>query len=82
MPGCFSWFNSGVGYIMIVKLITNIRNALMNCQEIERLKRDRNETLNYRRKLLKKGKDVLAYKMQKKVDYITETIKYMQAAGG
>jgi hypothetical protein len=54
----------------------------MNCQEIERLKRDRNETVNYRRKLLKKGKEVLAYKMQKKVDYITETIKFMQAAGG
>ncbi len=54
----------------------------MNCQEIERLKRDRNETLNYRKKLLKKGKEVLAYKMQKKVDYINETINYLQATGG
>ena len=68
--------------MIVIKLITNIRNAFMNCQEIERLKRDRNETVNYRRKLLKKGKDVLAYKMQKKVDYITEAIKFMQAAGG
>lgn len=52
----------------------------MACQEIERLKRDRNETLHYRIRLLKKGKSDLAYKMQRKADYITETIRYLQTA--
>lgn len=49
-------------------------------REIERLKRDKRETLYYQRRLLKRGKSDLAYKMQKKIDYMTETIRYMQAA--
>lgn len=49
-------------------------------KEIERLKRDKRETLNYQKRLLKKGKSDLAYKMQKKADYITETIRFMQQA--
>lgn len=52
---------------------------LMNCQSVERLKRDRKETLHYRKKLLKKGKDVLAAKMLKKVSYIDQHLSDMQA---
>jgi len=51
----------------------------MNCQSVERLKRDRKETLHYRKKLLKKGKDVLAAKMLKKVSYIDQHLSDMQA---
>lgn len=52
---------------------------LMNCQSVERLKRDRKETLHYRKKLLKKGKDVLAAKMLKKVSYIDQHLSDMEA---
>ena len=38
----------------------------MRLQEIERLKKDRNETSHYRERLLKKGKSDKAFKMQKK----------------
>lgn len=51
----------------------------MNCQSVERLKRDRKETLHYRKKLLKKGKDVLAAKMLKKVSYIDQHLSDMEA---
>ena len=51
----------------------------MNCQSIERLKRDRKETLHYRKKLLKKGKDVLASKMLKKVAFIDQHLSDIQA---
>jgi hypothetical protein len=50
--------------------------------EIDRLKKDRNETLNYRTRLLKKGKTDLASKMQKKADYIKDTINYLRATAG
>ena len=39
----------------------------MSYIQIERLKKDKNEAIYYQRKLLKKGKDVLAYKMSKKI---------------
>lgn len=52
---------------------------LMNCQSIERLKRDKKETLHYRKKLLKKGKTILAAKMLKKADYIDQHLTDMQA---
>jgi hypothetical protein len=68
--------------MIVSSLITTIRNTFMHCQEIERLKRDRNATMNYRQRCLKKGKETLAYKMQKKVDYITETIYQMQSTAG
>jgi uncharacterized protein YoxC len=68
--------------MIVITLITNIGKAFMNCQEIERLKKDRNEILHYRKNLLKKGKETLAYKMQRKAEYIDETIRYMRAAGG
>lgn len=51
----------------------------MNCQSIERLKRDKKETLHYRKKLLKKGKTVLAAKMLKKASYIDQHLSDMQA---
>ena len=51
----------------------------MNCQSVERLKRDRKETLHYRKKLLKKGKDVLAAKMLKKVSYIDQHLSDREA---
>ena len=38
--------------------------------QIERLKKDKNDAIYYQRKLRRKGKDVLAYKMQKKIDQI------------
>jgi len=44
----------------------------MRLQEIERLKKDRNETSHYREKLLKKGKSDKAFKMQKKIEYLDE----------
>ena len=64
---------------MMVLISTYLKELSMS-KEIERLKRDKRETLYYQKRLLKKGKSDLAYKMQKKVDYITETIPFMQAA--
>lgn len=64
---------------MIVSILTTLRNMLMNCQSIERLKRDKKETLHYRKKLLKKGKDVLAAKMLKKASYIDQHLTEMIA---
>ena len=51
----------------------------MNCLSIERLKRDRKETLHYRRKLLNRGKDVLAKRMTQKLAKIDEHIFEMKA---
>lgn len=42
--------------------------------QIERLKRDKKEALHYCNKLLKKGNDVLAYKIQKKAEYLAQSI--------
>tara|TARA_B100000902_G_scaffold362852_1_gene381457 strand:+ start:851 stop:1063 length:213 start_codon:yes stop_codon:yes gene_type:complete len=64
---------------MIVSILTTLRKMLMNCQSIERLKRDKKETLHYRKKLLKKGKTVLAAKMLKKASYIDQHLSDMQA---
>ena len=35
--------------------------------KIDRLKKDRREAIYYRNRLKRKGKDVLAYKMQKRI---------------
>ena len=64
---------------MIVSILTTLRKMLMNCQSIERLKRDKKETLHYQKKLLKKGKTVLAAKMLKKVSYIEQHLSDMQS---
>jgi hypothetical protein len=45
--------------------------------QVERLKKDEKEALYYQRKLIKKGKNVLAYKMQKKIEDIKQHIEEM-----
>lgn len=49
----------------------------MSLQQLERLKKDKKEALYYQRSLIKKGKDVLAYKMQKKITHIDQHITEM-----
>tara|TARA_B100001057_G_scaffold500761_1_gene617655 strand:+ start:1766 stop:1975 length:210 start_codon:yes stop_codon:yes gene_type:complete len=67
---------------MIVSILTTMREKLMNCLSIERLKRDRKEALHYRRKLRNKGKDVLASKMTKKLAKIDEHLFEMKTIIG
>ncbi len=50
----------------------------MNCQSVERLKKDRKETLHYRRKLLQKGKNAIAARMMKKITRMDQHIADMQ----
>jgi len=50
--------------------------------QIERLKKDKNETLYYRKRLIKKGKDVKAYKMAKKIEHLDYHISQMEAFNG
>ena len=52
----------------------------MRLHEIERLKRDMNETIHYQRRLEKKGKDNNIYKMQKKIEYLSDTIQELLRA--
>jgi len=49
----------------------------MSLQQLERLKKDKKEALYYQRKLMKKGKNVLAYKMEKKIAHIDRYINDM-----
>ena len=51
----------------------------MSYIQIERLKKDRNEALYYQKKLIKKGKDVLAYKMEKKISHLNHFLDDMEA---
>jgi len=51
----------------------------MSYIQIEQLKKDRNELLYYQRKLLKKGKDVLAYKIEKKIAHLNHFLDDMEA---
>ena len=51
----------------------------MSYIQIECLKKDKNEAIYYQRKLLKKGKDVLAYKMSKKIAYLDHYLNDMEA---
>ena len=64
---------------MIVFQLTLTWRLLMSYIQIERLKRDRNEALYYQRKLIKKGKDVLAYKMEKKIAHLNHFLDDMEA---
>ncbi len=50
--------------------------------QIERLKKDQREALYYQRRLKKRGKDILAYKMQKKIEYLNQQIKDINQLGG
>ena len=52
----------------------------MRLNEIERLKRDRNETINYQRRMQKKGKDSHVYKLQKKIEYLSDHIQELSRA--
>ena len=64
---------------MVVSISTFIRKVLMICTQIERLKRDKKEALYYRKRLIKRGKDTLAYKMQVKIEYLTNHINQMES---
>jgi|TARA_B110000503_G_C6854659_1_gene292296 hypothetical protein len=50
--------------------------------QIERLKKDKNEAMYYRKRLIKKGKDVLAYKMAKKIEHLDYHINQMETFTG
>lgn len=51
----------------------------MICTQIERLKKDKKEALYYRKRLIKRGKDTLAYKMQRKIEYLSRYIDQMES---
>tara|TARA_B100000780_G_scaffold195638_1_gene138049 strand:+ start:5428 stop:5598 length:171 start_codon:yes stop_codon:yes gene_type:complete len=48
--------------------------------QIERLKKDQKEAVYYQKKLKRKGKEVLAYKMQKKIEFLNRHIEDMNMA--
>lgn len=50
--------------------------------QIESLKKDKREAEFYQRKLKKRGKDVLAYKMQKKIESLNQHIRDINRIGG
>jgi hypothetical protein len=50
--------------------------------DLERLKRDYKETISYKRRLSRKGKDLLAYKLEKKALGLRHHIKELQILGG
>ena len=52
----------------------------MSYIQIERLKKDQKEAVYYQKKLKRKGKDVLAYKMQKKIEFLNRHIEDMYMA--
>ena len=49
----------------------------MGLQDLERLKKDRNEAQHYRTRLLKKGKTTKAFKMNRKIEYLDEYIQQL-----
>ena len=61
-----------------MSILTITRSIFMNCQSVERLKKDRKETLHYRRKLLQKGKNAIAARMMKKITRMDQHIADMQ----
>ena len=68
--------------IVSINNYTQIRNMLMEGIQIERLKKDKNEAMYYRKRLIKKGKDVLAYKMSKKIEHLDYHINQMEIFAG
>ena len=52
---------------------------MVSKSNVERLKKDKNETLHYRTKLLKQGKNTLAAKMLKKIYYIDQHLAEMES---
>tara|TARA_B110000977_G_C11030723_1_gene475134 strand:- start:1335 stop:1541 length:207 start_codon:yes stop_codon:yes gene_type:complete len=49
--------------------------------QIERLKKDKREATHYQNRLLKKGKDVKAYKFQRKIDFINQHLEEWDTIG-
>lgn len=47
-------------------------------KELQSLKKDIANTEHYKLRLIKKGKDVKAYHMQKKVDYLTQVLQEIE----
>jgi hypothetical protein len=62
---------------MIIELNFNTIGETMFVQ-IERLKKDISKAVYYQKTLLKKGKHVLAYKMGKKIDYMSHALNEMK----
>lgn len=58
---------------MIVLIIKEF--LLMSYTQIERLKRDIAEALYYQKRLIKKDKHILAYKMGKKIEYMKQRLE-------
>ncbi len=54
----------------------------MRLTEIERLKRDMNETIHYQRRMHKKGKDSHVYRLQKKIDHLSDYIQEISEITG
>lgn len=52
----------------------------MSYTQIERLKRDISEAVYYQKRLTKKGKHTLAYKMGKKIDYMSQCLNDTEEA--
>jgi len=50
--------------------------------QIERLRKDQREAIYYQKKLKRKGKDDLAYKIGKKVAYMSQFIEEMDSVKG
>ena len=48
--------------------------------QIERLKKDQKEAIYYQKKLKRKGKEILAYKMQKKIEFLNRHVEDMNMA--
>jgi hypothetical protein len=65
--------------MIVLNLINKIWRMPMSFIQIERLKKDISEAQYYQKRLIKKGKHVLAYKMGKKIDYMHHTLNDMKA---
>ena len=50
--------------------------------QIERLRRDQREAIYYQKKLKRKGKEILAYKIGKKIEYMSQFIEQMDSVKG
>jgi|TARA_B110000908_G_scaffold83746_1_gene100194 hypothetical protein len=50
--------------------------------QIERLRKDQREAIYYQKKLKRKGKDTLAYKIGKKIEYMSQYIEQMDSIKG
>jgi len=65
--------------MIVLNLINKIWRMPMSFIQIERLKKDISEAQYYQKRLIKKGKHVLAYKMGKKIDYMSHALNDIKA---